>query len=125
MARPRKSPAPEGVTNAPADPAKDPTLSGPATQNPPEAPASAAPEQPPEAPPVSQDSPEAPQDAPEAPRKLKDFVAHHEQAAQDLGVVVVSITHPDAETGIRQGAYSGIRTSEGEPSATYSDGSTH
>lgn len=56
---------------------------------------------------------------------LADFIAHHEQAAFGAGVVVVSITHPDASPGVTQGAYSGINTFEGELSATYSDGSKH
>ena len=71
--------------------------------------------------------PETPASPPEAAAvpDLAAFVAQHEQAAQDLGVVVVSITHPDAAPGIRQGAYSGIRMKEGDPSAVYSDGSRH
>lgn len=64
-------------------------------------------------------------DTPAAPAKLKDFIAHHEQAAQALGIVVASITHPDAEPGIKQGQYSGIRMFEGEPAARYSDGTKH
>lgn len=57
--------------------------------------------------------------------KLKDFIRDHEEAAQARGVVVTSITHPEASTGVHQGVYSGIRTFEGDPSAVYSDGSKH
>lgn len=64
-------------------------------------------------------------EAPVAAPKLKDFIREHEQAAQELGAVVAAITHPEASPGVYQGVYSGIRTFEGDLSATYSDGSKH
>lgn len=57
--------------------------------------------------------------------KLRDYIREHEDAAEALGVVVAQITHPDAPGDVMQGRYSGIRATEGNPSATYSDGSKH
>lgn len=64
-------------------------------------------------------------DSPVAAQSLADYIREHEDAAEALGVVVTAITHPDAPIGIHDGRYSGIRTFEGDPSATYSDGSKH
>jgi len=61
---------------------------------------------------------------PEVTEPLDAFIARHEQAAQARGAVVVSISHPDAAPGVREGTYSGIRLQEGDPKAVYSDGHT-
>ena len=73
--------------------------------------------------PVEAETTETP--APVVIVSLGDFIEQHEQAANELGVVVARITHPDASPGIHAGRYSGIRLLEGEPSAVYSDGSKH
>jgi|GEM_PF-2649611 len=61
----------------------------------------------------------------EALPSLKEFVAQHEENAQEAGVVVTRITYPGAETHIRQGRYSGIHITDGSACAVYSDGSKH
>lgn len=61
----------------------------------------------------------------EALPSLKEFVAQHEDKAQETGAVVTRITYPGAETHIRQGRYSGIHITDGKPVAIYSDGSKH
>lgn len=63
--------------------------------------------------------------APVTALNLRDYIREQEDAAEALGVVLTHISHPDASGEIMQGRYSGIRTSEGNPAATYSDGSTH
>lgn len=80
----------------------------------------------PEAPPPA---PRAAQDAGLAPGatvpELDDYIAGHEKAAQDAGLVVTAISHPAAKPRTHLGVYSGFPIETGELSATYSDGSTH
>jgi hypothetical protein len=64
-----------------------------------------------------------------APKKahmpLDDYIEHHEKAAQDVGLVVTAISHPDAKPRHHDGVYSGFPVTPGELSAIYSDGSKH
>lgn len=79
-------------------------------------------------PPVVEIKPAPP--PPPAPSKkaaepLDEYIAKHEQAAQDDGLVVTAISHPDAKDRHHDGVYSGFPVTGGELSATYSDGTKH
>ena len=123
MARPRRTKPADG-TQTPAAPAAPEVAGSAVGQTEPPAVESSGPA-PIEPPPATSEPPAVQNELPAAPMKLKEFVAHHEQAAQERGAVVVQISHPDADPGIRQGTYSGIRMLEGDPAAVYSDGSKH
>lgn len=56
---------------------------------------------------------------------LDVFIATHEKTAQDTGLVVTAIAHPDARPRMHLGTYSGFPITDGPLQATYSDGSTH
>jgi hypothetical protein len=110
----------------PAPPAAAAASPEPATPAAPETPQ--ATEQPAE-PVVQAQAPAEPreQDKPAAAEvpELDDYIALHEKAAQDAGLVVTAIAHPSAKPRIHIGVYSGFPIAAGDLSATYSDGSTH
>jgi DNA polymerase III psi subunit len=57
---------------------------------------------------------------------LAAFIAQAEKQAQNIGITVCQVTHPDAVQGaIHEGSASGIRLVKGDAvSAVLSDGST-
>lgn len=57
--------------------------------------------------------------------EIADFIARHEMAAQRAGTVVAIVTFPGESVRVYPGTYSGIRVSDGKPSAIYSDGTKH
>jgi hypothetical protein len=107
-----------------AIPPTEPAAAQDAGQVPPEAEQPAEPPTEPSAPapdePVTQEQPAA-----DPVPELEDYIAQHEAAAQDAGLVVTAITHPTAKPRMHPGVYSGFPISTGPLSATYSDGSTH
>ena len=54
---------------------------------------------------------------------LEAFIDRHERQAQDAGVVVVQVAYPGAQSRVYPGRYAGINVVDGNPAATYSDGS--
>lgn len=71
--------------------------------------------------PATSPEPESNQPAP----SVEDFIATHERAAQDAGLVVTAISHPDATPRHHPGVYSGFPITVGPLQATYNDGSKH
>lgn len=63
--------------------------------------------------------------APAGTPDLDDYITTHERAAQDAGLVVTAISHPDATPRHHPGVYSGFPITVGPLQATYSDGSKH
>lgn len=113
-----KAPAAQDAGLAPAAaPATDPAPPAEAPQAPEPA---AEPEAPAPAEPTTQEQPAA-AEIPE----LDDYIAQHEKAAQDAGLVVTALSHPAAKPRMHLGVYSGFPIDAGELSAIYSDGSTH
>lgn len=55
---------------------------------------------------------------------FEEYLAWAESAKLDENLVVTSLTHPDAEERLHPGTYSSFPTSKGDPSVTWSDGST-
>lgn len=53
---------------------------------------------------------------------LADYIASVEGSRLADGIVLVRVSHPDAVTGIHQGRFSGIHTSQGPEVAYWSDG---
>lgn len=57
---------------------------------------------------------------------METFIARHEAAAQADGLVVTSITFPDAPARVYPGTYAGFPVADGKTAeAMYSDGSKH
>lgn len=56
---------------------------------------------------------------------LDGFIRFQEDAAQLHGAVVVEVSHPDGTDRVYPGRDGGIRLTEGEQSARWSDGSKH
>lgn len=57
---------------------------------------------------------------------LDEFIARHEEAAQADGLVVTSITFPDAPARVFPGKYAGFPVADGKTAeAIYSDGAKH
>lgn len=60
----------------------------------------------------------------DAPVALGDFIAVREVQKLDSGLVLVKVTHPDAESRVFPGRYSGIVLEQGPTGCVWSDGST-
>lgn len=57
---------------------------------------------------------------------MDEFIDRHESAAQADGLVVTSITFPDAPARVFPGKYAGFPVADGKTAeAIYSDGSKH
>lgn len=58
------------------------------------------------------------------PSSLADYIAAREVQKLDSGVVLVKVTHPDADSRVYPGRYSGIVLEQGPAGCVWSDGST-
>lgn len=60
----------------------------------------------------------------DAPASLEDFIAAREVQKLESGVVLVKVIHPQADSRIFPGRYSGIVVEQGPAGCVWSDGST-